>query len=165
MTLESIEVLFGQYGVWWIIGVCFCEYCNLPGFPAGVILPAIGVLAARNDVSLLMAIAASSAAGLAGSVVLYAICRFGGAPVLDRLFGKSKTYRTLWQRAHSRLVQGGGKALFVCRLIPVLRTIVSLPAGLVGVPLWEYTLYSGAGILVWNSVLIGIGYGTGWVAL
>lgn len=158
MTLETVFVAFSTYGIWWILAVCFCEYCNLPGFPAGVILPAIGVLVSQSDLPLWVAVVTSTGAGVLGSMALYAVCRFGGAPVLDRLFGNSKTYQKLWKSAHHRLSEGGGKALFVCRLIPVLRTIVSMPAGLVGMPWGEYVVWSTAGIALWNTALILVGY-------
>ena len=50
------------------------------------------------------------------------------------------------------------RGLFLCRLIPVLRTISSIPAGLFRIPAGDFLLWSGLGITVWNSVLIGFGY-------
>ncbi len=161
MTLQSVLDLFSAYGIWWIAGICFCEYLNLPGFPAGVILPAIGVLVSQSDLHFVTAIVVSTVAGLAGSAVLYAICRYGGAPVLDKLFGNSKTYHKIYDKAHKRLSDGGGKALLICRLIPVLRTIVSLPAGLVGMGWHEFLTYSALGIAIWNTVFILLGYAGG----
>ncbi len=158
MTVQSVLELFQQYGLPMMAAVFFCEYLNLPGFPAGVIMPAVGVLIGQSELNLVLAIGVSIAAGLAGSLVIYAISYFGGAPLLTRIFGKSMKFHKIMNRCHAYLEKGRGKGLFVCRLIPVLRTIVSIPAGLVRMPLHEYVVWSAAGIAVWNSVLISCGY-------
>ena len=56
MTLQTFLDFFGQYGYWFILAVCYCEYLNLPGFPAGVIMPALGILAGQSDLNLLFAL-------------------------------------------------------------------------------------------------------------
>ena len=52
MTAETFFQLFNQYGLILVCAVVFCEYMNLPGFPAGVIMPCVGVLIARSELSL-----------------------------------------------------------------------------------------------------------------
>ena len=52
MTAAAFFELFHQYGLLLVCGVIFCEYMNLPGFPAGVIMPCIGVLIAQSSLSL-----------------------------------------------------------------------------------------------------------------
>ena len=52
MTAAAFFELFHQYGLFLVCGVIFCEYMNLPGFPAGVIMPCIGVLIAQSSLSL-----------------------------------------------------------------------------------------------------------------
>ena len=49
MTAETFFQLFNQYGLILVCAVVFCEYMNLPGFPAGVIMPCVGVLIARSE--------------------------------------------------------------------------------------------------------------------
>ncbi|MCF2671385.1 MAG: DedA family protein [Butyricicoccus sp.] len=158
MTLQTFLDFFGQYGYWFILAVCYCEYLNLPGFPAGVIMPALGILAGQSDLNLLFALVLSIVAGTLASLTIYAICRFGGAPLLHRLFGKSPKFSAFVDQCHARIRHGGNRALFVCRLIPVLRTIVSIPAGLLAVPVRDYTIWSAAGIACWNTALIAFGY-------
>ena len=51
MTAETFFQLFNQYGLILVCAVVFCEYMNLPGFPAGVIMPCVGVLIARSELS------------------------------------------------------------------------------------------------------------------
>lgn len=158
MTVQHFIDLFQQYGLPLLAAVFFCEHLNLPGFPAGVIMPATGMLIGQSHLNLPLAIVISVLAGLAGCMVIYAICYFGGGPLLKKLFGKSEKFEHFVDLAHSRLEAGHGRALFVCRLIPVLRTIVSIPAGLLRMPLRDYVLWSALGIAVWNTVLISFGY-------
>lgn len=158
MTLEHVLELFRQYGWLMMAAVFFCEYLNLPGFPAGVIMPAVGILVGQSEQSLMIAIVVSVLAGLAGSLVMYLICFYGGAPLLHRFFGKHPKFQGFVDQCHSWIDKHKGRGLMVCRLIPVLRTIVSIPAGLLRMPLGEYALWSAAGITMWNTTLITFGY-------
>jgi membrane protein DedA with SNARE-associated domain len=52
----------------------------------------------------------------------------------------------------------GGKAVFIGRLIPAVRTLISVPAGIAGIPLASFLLYSGAGTILWTALLAMAGY-------
>ena len=78
MTAETFFQLFNQYGLILVCAVVFCEYMNLPGFPAGVIMPCVGVLIARSELSLPLTVFLSVVAGVLGSLVIYAVCYWGG---------------------------------------------------------------------------------------
>lgn len=158
MTIRHFLELFQQYGLFLIVAVCFCEHLNLPGFPAGVIMPAIGVLVEQSALNLPLALALSIAGSVAGSYVLYLISYYGGYPVLHRLFGKSERFQGFVLRCHERIERHRAKGLFLCRLIPMFRTISSIPSGLFRIPARDFLLWSALGITVWNSVLIGFGY-------
>ena len=152
MTIASFLEMFQRFGLLFIAAVCFLEHLNLPGFPAGVIMPAIGVLVQQSALNLALA------GSVAGSYVLYLISFYGGVKVMHRLFGKSERFQGFVTRCQEKIEQHQAKGLFLCRLIPVLRTISSIPAGLFRVPAKDFLLWSGLGITVWNSVLIGFGY-------
>lgn len=158
MTIQHFLELFQQYGLLLIAAVCFCEHLNLPGFPAGVIMPAIGVLVQQSALSLPFALALSIAGSVAGSYVLYLISYYGGVPAMHRLFGRSERFQRVVNRCHERIERHRAQGLFFCRLIPVLRTISSIPAGLFRIPARDFLLWSSLGITVWNSALIGFGY-------
>lgn len=158
MTFETFLDFFARYGYLFIVVICYCEYLNLPGFPAGIIMPGIGVLAGQSELNMLRALTLSIIAGTLASLTIYAICRFGGAPFLNKLFGGSKKFQEFVDQCHQKIERHGGRALFLCRLIPVLRTIVSIPAGLLKMPVGPYTAWSAAGIACWNTALIVCGY-------
>ena len=158
MTADQFFALFHQYGLILICAVIFCEYMNLPGFPAGVIMPCIGVLIAQSRLSLPLTIALSVVFGLLGSLVLYGLCYAGGEPIMHKLFGKSEKFQSFVKRCHYYIDVQHGRGLAICRLIPVLRTIVSIPAGLIRMPVRWFIGWSAAGIAVWNTALISFGY-------
>lgn len=158
MTIARFLTLFQQYGLIFIAVVCFCEHLNLPGFPAGVIMPAIGVLVEQSALNLPLALVLSVAGSLAGSFLLYLISYYGGVRLVHRLFGKSERFQNFVARCQIQIERHRAGGLFVCRLIPVLRTISSIPSGLFRIPASDFLLWSGLGISVWNSILIGFGY-------
>ena len=90
MSAELFFQLFHRYGLILVCAVIFCEYMNLPGFPAGVIMPSIGVLIAQSELSLWLTIALSVVFGVLGSLVIYGACYWGGEPIMEKLFGKSE---------------------------------------------------------------------------
>ena len=98
---------------------------NLPGFPAGVIMPCIGVLIAQSSLSLPLTLVLSVASGLLGSLVIYGLCYWGGEPIMEKLFGKSRKFRSFVQKCHEFIDAQHGRGLALCRIIPMLRTIVS----------------------------------------
>ena len=158
MTVARFIELFQQYGLALLFVIFFLEYMNLPGFPAGVIMPAAGVLVSQSRLSLPGAIAISLAAGVAGSFVIYFLCYIGGAPIAHKLAMKHEKLRRFTDRCQGYIENYGNKGLVICRLIPVLRTIVSIPAGLLRVPPQRFVVWSALGILLWNSALISFGY-------
>ena len=158
MTVARFMELFRQYGLALLFVIFFLEYMNLPGFPAGVIMPAAGVLVSQSELSLAAAIAISLAAGVAGSFVIYILCYAGGAPIAHKLAMKHKKLRRFAERCQDYIEKYGNWGLVACRLIPVLRTIVSIPAGLLRVPPQKFVPWSALGILLWNSALISFGY-------
>ncbi len=158
MTADQFFDLFHQYGLILVCVVIFCEYMNLPGFPAGVIMPCVGVLISRSELSLGLTIVLSVVFGLLGSLVIYALCYWGGEPLMEKVFGKSEKFRAFVRRSHAYIDAQHGRGLAICRIVPVLRTIVSIPAGLIRMPIKWFVGWSALGIAVWNTVLISFGY-------
>ena len=107
MTAAAFFELFHQYGLLLVCGVIFCEYMNLPGFPAGVIMPCIGVLIAQSSLSLPLTLVLSVASGLLGSLVIYGLCYWGGEPIMEKLFGKSRKFRSFVQKCHESASRRG----------------------------------------------------------
>lgn len=149
---------FTTYGPIAIFVVVFLEYLNLPGFPAGVIMPLAGMFAARGGINFFAAIAITVAAGLSGSMVLYGLGRGGGEIFLKKYYKRFPKHQELIEEKMEFLREKGGVGIFISKLIPMVRTLISIPAGVIRMDLARYVVSSTLGITVWNLVFVGGGY-------
>lgn len=146
-----------RYGLLIVFLVVFLEYLNLPGFPAGVILPFSGVWAARGH-SFLITLFVTVVAGILGSILLYYVGKFGGSKLLRICMGKSERVRKAYEALQRKIERQGSKAVFLSKLVPVLRTLVGIPAGAMNMNLMNYVISSTLGICIWNGILVSAGY-------
>lgn len=128
-------------------------------------MPAAGLLVAANDVSFLTALVLSVFAGLLGSYALYFVGYFLGHPILEWFYHRFDQMRPAIDRAVRYTEVHGDKGVFIARLIPVARTLVSLTVGTVRMNLLTFTIYSTVGILIWNFAFIYAGYAFGYLFL
>ncbi|MCI8392038.1 MAG: DedA family protein [Roseburia sp.] len=158
MELETIMQYFVTYGPIAIYVIVLLEYMNLPGFPAGVIMPLAGIWAARGGLSFFMTMIITVAAGLTGSVILYALGRGGGEMFLKKYYKKFPSQKEMIEGKMQYLRERGGMGIFVSKLLPMVRTIISIPAGMIRMDFRKYVVSSTLGIAVWNLVFVGAGY-------
>lgn len=158
MNIEMITGYFGTYGLFAVFVIVFLEYLNLPGFPAGIIMPLAGVMAASGHNGFVLTLLVSTAAGILGSEMLYVLGRFGGKAfdaLVDRCFSKQKDKV---EKCRLWISDRGPVGVFVAKLLPAVRTLVSIPAGMVRMNPVSYTISSALGVLIWNAVFVGAGY-------
>ncbi|WBU36808.1 DedA family protein [Homoserinibacter sp. YIM 151385] len=133
-----------------------------PPIPSEVVLPLAGFLAALGAMDLALVLVAATAGAYLGALVLYGLGRGLGhersvrllskLPLVDREdFEKSSA----WFRRHGR------KSVFFGRLVPGIRSLVSLPAGAERMPLWSFSLFTILGSGLWNGLLVGLGFALG----
>lgn len=158
MTIETLLGYFGQFGGIAIFVIVFLEYMNLPGFPAGVIMPLAGFWAARGNISFFWAMVLTVAAGLLGSWLLYLLGYKGGELFLNAYLNKFPKQRPAMERRFEWIRKKGSVGIFISKLIPMVRTIISIPAGVLKMNFMRYTVSSALGILVWNLLFVGAGY-------
>jgi membrane protein DedA with SNARE-associated domain len=102
-----------------------------------------------------------TAGNLVGSWIAYGVGRAGGRPLIER-WGRYVLLRPHdLDRAEAWFADHGEAAVFFSRLLPVVRTFISLPAGVAEMPAGQFTLYTIAGCLPWTFALAGIGYAVG----
>lgn len=158
MGIDVIMDYFVKYGGVAIFVIVLLEYLNLPGFPAGVIMPLAGVWAAKGNIHFIPAILITVAAGLTGSLILYWVGYTGGDFVLKKYLDKFPRQRPVIERKLEWVRQRGSVGIFLSKLIPMIRTLISIPAGISRMNLVKYTVSSTLGILVWNLFFVGVGY-------
>lgn len=138
-----------------------------PPIPSEVVLPLAGFLVGRGDLSLWGALMAATFGSVAGALILYGMGRWGGRPLVLR-YGKwlrvdEKGLRTAegWFRRY------GDWVVLFARVVPVARSIVSIPAGTMEMPIIRFTILTTLGSAVWNAILIGAGVvlGANWHAV
>ena len=139
------------------------ESCGIP-FPSEVIMPLAGAAAAGalgSKLNLPAAVVAGALGNLVGSLVAYAVAARWGEPLLlgpGRLIGLRKSHIEMadtWFRRH------GLAAVFLGRMLPVVRTYISFPAGLARVDVGRFSVLTFIGALPWCAALAGAGYAVG----
>lgn len=158
MTLEVLTEYFIKYGAIAIFIIVFMEYLNLPGFPAGIIMPLSGIMAAQGKIHFGIVMLLSSLAGLLGSLVLYVMGLLFGKVFFHQYDKKNRKSREKLEKCMNWLQEKGYIGVFLGKLIPVLRTIISIPAGFLRLNIWKYSICSLLGIMIWNFCFIGAGY-------
>ncbi|WP_125142405.1 DedA family protein [Clostridium transplantifaecale] len=165
MDIQTLTSFFLQYGAIFIFLIVLFEYLNLPGFPAGVIMPMAGIWAAKGNISFLAAMVITVSAGLLGSWILYFFGRIGGALFLPWYVKRFPKQELLIQKNLELLRKKGAAGVFISKLIPMIRTVISIPAGMIKMDFLSYSISSAGGIFIWNFVLVGAGYWMGDAAL
>ena len=158
MDVGVLNQYFSQYGIIVVFIIVFLEYLNLPGLPGGIIMPLAGVWAATGNISLISVVILSVIAGILGSWVLYSIGRFGGNFLLEKYLKRFPKHEDYINGKIEFLREKGTIGVFISKLLPVARTLISLPAGLLKMNFLKYSLYSALGILIWNCAFISAGY-------
>lgn len=156
----ALSNLIGTYGLVAVFGLMVFESCGFP-FPSEIIMPTGGVLAAAGHMNLVAAIVAGAAANLVGSLIAYGLAARFGEPLLlgpGRFIGI--------RRHHLEMADGwfrrwGLVAVFVGRVLPVIRTYISFPAGLARVELLRFSVLTFVGALPWCAALALVGFELG----
>jgi membrane protein DedA with SNARE-associated domain len=155
--VEHLVQTFGYFAIFLLMAA---ESACIP-IPSEVVMPFAGVLASQGHLELVAAILVGVVGNVVGSLVAWAVGRAGGRPALRR-FG-----RLVWlresdlDRAERWFAAHGEPAVFFSRLLPVIRTFISLPAGAAEMPLGRFSLYTAAGSLPWSAGLAIAGFALG----
>jgi membrane protein DedA with SNARE-associated domain len=135
-----------------------------PPIPSEVILPLTGFLVEQGGLSFLPALIFATVGSLAGALVLYALGRWGGRGLILRYGRVLRLKEADLDRADRWFDRYGGAVVLVGRMVPGVRSLVSIPAGLSEMPLGRFVLLTALGSGVWNTLLIGVGWllGENW---
>ena len=136
-----------------------------PPLPSEVILPMAGLTASRGTFTLFEALVWTTLGSIVGAFLLYGLGRWLGAARLRALATRIPLMHpedidntVAWFERH------GGKAVFFGRMLPIFRSLISIPAGVTRMPVWRFGLLTAAGSLVWNTVFVLAGFllGESW---
>lgn len=155
-----MQNFINDYGYWALIVLCFAQACCIP-IPSEVTFGFAGVLAYQGHLNLALVIIIGSVAEMAGSYTAYYIGRAGGRPLVHR-FGRYVLVTESDVNRAERFLEGRGAwAIPVGRMLPFVRAVVSIVAGLVRVPPVRFGVLSAIGTVLYAVILSLIGYGVG----
>ena len=144
------------------VGVATALETVFPPLPSEAVLPLAGFTAAQGHYGVVSAVVWATVGSLVGALVLYYVGAAWGA---DRLSRVAERIPLLHARDVHRSIDWFGRhgrsAVFIGRLVPGVRSLISIPAGVDRMPVLQFACYTTAGSLVWNAVLIGAGYQLG----
>jgi len=133
-----------------------------PPIPSELIMPLAGYAATQGRLNILLVVAAGSLGSVAGALLWYCVGRWLGCERVRRFAGRHGRWLTVtaaevdhardWFRRHC------GKAVFIGRLVPAIRTLISIPAGIAEMGLVRFLIYTVAGTVLWTGALAGAGY-------
>lgn len=136
-----------------------------PPLPSEVVLPMAGLTASRGSFSLAEALIWTTVGSVVGAFVLYGIGAWLGAARLRRIAewmplmkGDDVDRTVAWFERH------GWAAVFFGRMIPIFRSLISIPAGVARMPLWKFGLLTAGGSAIWNTIFVMAGFllGENW---
>jgi membrane protein DedA with SNARE-associated domain len=135
-----------------------------PPIPSEIVLPLAGYEVSRGTLVFVWAVLAATLGSLLGAYVLYAIGRVGGRVVVLRWGRVLRVGEADLDRSERWFGRWGDWVVLGGRVVPLARSLVSIPAGLTRMGLGRFTVLTTIGSLVWNIVLIGAGYllGSQW---
>lgn len=162
----SIINQFGYLGVFLLIAI----ENIFPPIPSEVVLLFSGFMTTYTELNVVIMIIAATLGSLIGAIVLYYVGKILNKERLKKIVsGKIGKILRLKnediEKADKWFDTKGNKTVFFCRFIPIVRSLISIPAGMSEMPMLKFLIYTIAGSTIWNTVLIIIGnkVGENWV--
>ena len=155
--------LLTNHGLLIVFLTMVAESCCIP-IPSEIVVPYGGFLAAQGHTHLWAVIIVACAANLVGSSIAYAIGRFGGRALFLRYGRYVLVSPHHLDKAEAWFGRRGEVTVFFTRMMPGVRTFISLPAGIARMNVGKFLLYSVLGSIPWNIGLAYLGYGAGKAA-
>ncbi len=146
----------------WIIVFMTIESSFIP-FPSEVVMiPAAYMAAAEGEMNVGMIITCGTIGALLGALVNYALAYYLGRPIVYRFANSRFGHICLIdqekvEKAEAFFYKHGVISTLIGRLIPAIRQLISIPAGLSKMNIWKFMIYTCLGAGIWNAVLVGIG--------
>lgn len=158
------QTLINLVGTWGLLAIFVTMVGESAGLPISseIVVPLGGALASQGKLNFILVVLVASLANLAGSLIaFYLTRRFGEKVVLSRAGRRLGLSRGHLRLAHRFFARVGLWAVFIGRLLPIVRTYISFPAGLSKIGYTRFTLATLAGAIPWNLALAYAGWKLG----
>jgi membrane protein DedA with SNARE-associated domain len=161
--IDWMTRVIGDHGFPAVLGLMTLESACIP-VPSEVIQLFAGYLVSLHRMSLFAAVSAGVLGNLIGSWISYAVGFYGGRPFIERWGRYIHVTPARLALAERWFDKHGEVTVLVGRCVPVIRTFISLPAGLARMPFWRFTLFTLIGCVPWvlGLTLLGVQVGPSW---
>lgn len=155
--ITDIMENFGYLGILFLIAI----ENIFPPIPSEIILTFGGFMTTFTKLTPFGVILVATLGSVIGAIILFLIGRILDVERLGKIIDKVGKYLRLKRedilRADAWFDKHGNKAVFFCRMIPLIRSLISIPAGMSGMKWTPFLLYTTLGTLIWNTVLVTLG--------
>lgn len=151
---------------WFVFIFMIIESSFIP-FPSEVVVPPAAYLATtRGDMNVFVVVLVATAGAIVGAIINYVLSLWIGRPLVyafadSRLGHACLITREKVDKAEKYFDKHGAVSTFIGRLIPAVRQLISIPAGLSKMNIWVFILFTGLGALLWNAILGALGWWLG----
>ncbi len=158
---DYLVTTIGSFGYFGIFFLMFLESASLPVPSEAILIPA-GALIFQAKMSFFPVMIASLIGSILGALVDYYLALYLGRPAIEFFVGKYGKILFLSKESLAKtdkfFNKHGDVAIFIGRLIPVVRQLISLPAGFAEMNIYKFTIFTILGAAVWSALLIALGY-------
>lgn len=163
--LTSIIVNFiGMTGYGGIFVLMAAESALIP-IPSEITMPFAGFLAYQGKLNIFLVILVGAVANLAGSLLAFGLGWWGEEHLVRSLIRKYGKFLLIseseYDQAEKWFRKYGQKIIFISRVLPIVRTFISLPAGIAEMNIWKFSIFTFIGSLIWSAFLTYIGFALG----
>ena len=163
---------FVENASYWFVFIFMVIESSFIPFPSEVVVPPAAYLAAqRGDMNVFVVVLVATAGAIVGALINYYLSLWIGRPLVYRFANSRYGHACLIdqakvEKAEKYFDKHGAISTFIGRLIPAVRQLISIPAGLARMNIGVFVIFTGLGALVWNGVLAWLGYWLSrWVPL
>ncbi len=133
-----------------------------PPIPSEIVLPMAGLAASQGRFSLAGALFATTAGSVIGACIMYWLGRLFGRDRTEWVFAKTPLLKVSdLERTEAWFAKHGTKAIFFGRMVPIFRSLISIPAGVERMSFGIFLVLTTLGSLIWNSIFVGAGFTLG----
>jgi len=150
--MQAVLDFLADFGPWGLLFALTIEV-----IPSEIVLAVFGVLVAQGRISFPEAMCAGVLGGITSQLLLYLAGRYGGRPFVERYGRYVFLFPHHIERAERWFAHFGPGAVFSGRFVPVLRHAISIPAGIVRMPLGKFVLYTGLAAIPWTWFFLQLG--------
>lgn len=161
-SITFIEWCLEHLNYWTITLLMTIESSFIP-FPSEIVVPPAAYKAATGEMNVFLIFVAATLGANIGALVNYYLAKWLGRPIIYKFANSRFGHMCLIDEAKVKYAEEyfdkhGSLSTFIGRLIPAVRQLISIPAGLARMNIWKFILFTTIGAGIWNAILIALGW-------